>query len=441
MRENNLAQTGQQAASAYATVTPLSTARLSVCLCLPAELLPATLSQLPGDHLTQLVLTADRPDMVCWDDMARLTSLQDLRMPMLNPPPAVLATVFTSLTRLTLLLMVEAPQSVSRSIPASLQELVLVQNEMQFHPVRLAHLTNLRAVMLGRYREVPDGWPREHHDSDSEDEEPIYVGGALASDAALPTCLRRLSVEHISFAPLANLQQLECIEVCDIPKESVDLGMAHEFDRLEFLPEIQRVCTQLTRLELTQHPGSLLLCFLDIPALHGRALEELGKRLHIHVPHLSLQVPRTACDDASINLAFSVLGQLTTLTSLQLNREWSQGCSHPHSCCSRWRQRRRAGRCMERHGRPAGGSTAQAHQLASAGAQFSGLAGGRWLSRYCTMWGRLPACAAGDWRTSQTAFTAARGHAPGCWQYGAAADWWPCSSTAPHLPQSEPLQA
>jgi hypothetical protein len=103
---------------------------------------------LPGGHLTQLVLTGRLQDAVTLEELAALTSLRELRLPLAIPADEYLASVLTALTSLTALLLVNPVWEVQNSVPASVQELVVVQgwqesDEEEVFGLQLARLTNL----------------------------------------------------------------------------------------------------------------------------------------------------------------------------------------------------------------------------------------------------------------------------------------------------------
>jgi hypothetical protein len=117
-----------------------------------AGLPAATLSLLPGGHLTQLVLAAPDLEDPSLQELAAITSLQDLRLPVLNPARPRLAPVFAPMTRLTRLLLCNPAQALLDSLPASLLTLELARWHQT--TLRIAQLTALHTLQLTNWESL-----------------------------------------------------------------------------------------------------------------------------------------------------------------------------------------------------------------------------------------------------------------------------------------------
>lgn len=295
---------------------------LNVCHCLLAGLPPATLSLLPGGQLTQLVLTATDLDPLTAQELAGITSLRDLRLPLLNPARRELAPVLASLTRLTRLLLCNPAARVLDSLPASMLVLELVRWHQT--TLQLGHLTALQTLQLAGWDSLGNmnqkllqlaGVAQAYdgdmgpifNDSDSDgpddpEEPPMPSGGELDSAAALPTQLQRLlAIGILDAAPLAQVSGLVHLQLTGLPDSYQ-----------EALPGL-RALTQLTRVELLQR-------FWSATIVDAASWGPLFQGLPLHVPRLRLQVPVSYPLTVNPARLVRALHPITSLTRLDLSR-------------------------------------------------------------------------------------------------------------------------
>lgn len=274
---------------------------VSVLCTINADLPAASLSQLAGSHLTQLILTAS--SSADFDaaaaELAALTGLRELRLPMLGPAPASLAPVLSALTGLTGLLLANPVQEVIDSMPTSVQKLVLALGHQPAHAkaaVHLKHLKQLRTLHLVSPLVAATVAVMEFADDyDAE-------SSGLTDDIILPCSLQRVVVNRLhSVRPLQGLTQLDTVT------------LTHgAFDAAELVMQLSSL-TSLTAVVLAQ-PSSESITLTSLPT-HVT----LYRHLPLVVPHLTVDVPTTATGVAPA--LFRALGSLTTLTGLQLRRQ------------------------------------------------------------------------------------------------------------------------
>lgn len=240
-----------------------------------------------------------------------MTSLRELRLPLLCPAPAALAPALAALTCLTGLLLVDPAQEVLGSIPASVQELMLMRGAVgPASTLRLSHVAQLHTLRLAAIGALSidtrrlldaagavDFWEGVPEDG---------TGGYLEADAVLPAQLQRLVAGAIKHArPLLQLQQLAHLQLTASPRDS-DLGQIRQLTAL----------AQLTRIELLQQGWDADLHDLFMYKITFRALP-------LYIPSLHLGIPSTA-EELAIGTpaeALQALGALTSLTRLELHKK------------------------------------------------------------------------------------------------------------------------
>lgn len=282
-----------------------------LCAACSAELPAATLSLLPGNPLTQLLLTTanyDIPTLIpTLQELSALTNLRELRLAGLRPAPAQLACVLPALTSLTGLLLVEPSEEVVQALPACLQELAVVRGvdedeNLIEEMLSVGHMTNLTALHLVG--------------ADTLDDEVLEQAGGVVygadggtvwtSSVVLPSNLKWLSVEGVGdCGPLRPLKQLKHLRF---------VWAAPHFKGCLISDDLTCLTT-LTRVELIQRgqePGALAEVGM---------WSELSAKVPLYVPSLHVEIPTDATQNRwGAFGGFRVLGTFTSLTCLVLSR-------------------------------------------------------------------------------------------------------------------------
>jgi hypothetical protein len=265
---------------------------------------------LPGGHLTQLILTSDLKDPTTLQELAALTSLRDLRLPLAVPAQEFLTEALSALTSLTALLLVNPEWTVQNSIPASIQELVVVQGwtednyaeeDREVWGLQLGHLTNLRQLTMSSLQALPqyvlttmenDGLDLSGHPHPEDGSVLLWP-----TSISLPTSLQSWTTAGIDWVdPLLQLTQLDHITVTQLSASDLD-----EVSRLTLL-------TQLTRFELQQLDWETNVFEFADWSSSTQKLPLYVPRLHVSIPAFLVGVPAAMCGPA--------LGSLTRLSSL-----------------------------------------------------------------------------------------------------------------------------
>lgn len=152
--------------------------------CDHAGLPPSSLSLIPGAQLTSLTLRDIRVSTATLQELARLTALQQLHLPNLNPnEPASLATALAALTTLTALFIRSPCQQLQQALPVSLQQLTVAQRTPPWVeaptlvPLTIRHLTALHSLTI--------------HE---------WFAQGITADYVLPSSLQHLTAPCISSA-------------------------------------------------------------------------------------------------------------------------------------------------------------------------------------------------------------------------------------------------
>lgn len=266
------------------------------------DLLPASLSQLPGGTLTQLIITANvEEDPSTLSELSALTGLRELRLPVgLGPHAYQLPDVLPGLTNLTGLLLADPCLDVLHSIPYTLQKLVLVVTDPGGLTLRIPHLTALHSLYLhGCHFEPVHLIGGIGPDSLPDDDDGLTH---LAEDWDLPNSLQQLTIDRIrTCSPLLNLTQLKDLQLTGYPHRTV----ASDIYDL-------RNITSITQIEVLQHPN------IPLPFAQLQDIAAVLGKQPVLLPSLHVEVPATAV--LHTPASFTALGSLTSLTSLKISR-------------------------------------------------------------------------------------------------------------------------